>query len=615
MAAGLAAGLMLMEPNQVALLASYVLGLLVVERWLTGEGGVWRSLRRSRLPLICAGTTAIAIAGMPLLLTYLFVADSSRPEIALVEAARGSLHPASLLTLVVSDLFGAFDPKVEYWGPFSDAWDASELTLSQNMSQLYIGALPAFLILTVGLARGYLGSREARGLALATVALVVYAVGRHTPVFPALYETLPGVALFRRPADATFLIGALLAVLGGYVLHRVITDLGPRRRSWQASMAVPAAALLLALGTAFQMGKLAVAWQPVAMAALWMSASAATVWIAPALARRSAALAVVAPALLLAADLAAGNGPNESTALPVKQYDILNPEAGNATIGLLKSLLASSTEPARRDRVELTGLGFEWPNAPLVHGIDHVLGYNPLRLDVITRGVGAGDTIAGPDQRRFTPLFPSYRSKLADLLGLRYIATSVPIETIDRRLEPGALPLVGRTRDAYIYENRTALPRAMLVRDWQLADFDAVLRTGEWPADPASTVLLEVIPQGGPRTIPAAVRSLPAQEASFVRIVRYENTVIEIEVDSSAPGFLILNDVWHPWWAATVNGEEATILKANVLFRAVEVRAGHNRVRFEFRPFTKAIEQVLQPVAERPYHVSLARIRAAATAP
>ena len=81
------------------------------------------------------------------------------------------------------------------------------------------------------------------------------------------------------------------------------------------------------------------------------------------------------------------------------------------------------------DRVELTGLGFHWPNASLVHRLHNVLGYNPVRLGLYTAATGAEDHVALPEQRKFSPLFPSYRSRLADLLGLRFIATGAPIET------------------------------------------------------------------------------------------------------------------------------------------------------------------------------------------
>ncbi|MGC0718869.1 hypothetical protein, partial [Escherichia coli] len=87
----------------------------------------------------------------------------------------------------------------------------------------------------------------------------------------------------------------------------------------------------------------------------------------------------------------------------------------------------------------------------------------------------------GPDQRRFSKLFPSYRCLLADLLGLRFIASSIPIEQVDKKLKPGDLSIVARTKDAIIYENKRALPRAMFVHDYRIADFEQLIQTGQWP--------------------------------------------------------------------------------------------------------------------------------------
>ena len=124
------------------------------------------------------------------------------------------------------------------------------------------------------------------------------------------------------------------------------------------------------------------------------------------------------------------------------------------------------------DRIELIGLGFHWPNASLVHRLHNVLGYNPVRLGLYTRATGAEDHAALPDQRRFSALFPSYRSRLADLLGLRFIASGVPVEEIDHRLAPGDLSLIARTPDGFIYENPRALPRIRFASKAVEADFE-----------------------------------------------------------------------------------------------------------------------------------------------
>ncbi len=55
---------------------------------------------------------------------------------------------------------------------------------------------------------------------------------------------------------------------------------------------------------------------------------------------------------------------------------------------------------------------------------------------------------------------------------------------------------------------------------------------------------------------------------------------------------MVLNDVWHPWWRASIDGKSAEILKANVLFRAVVVPPGRHVVRFTFHPFSGAVAEL-----------------------
>ena len=66
-------------------------------------------------------------------------------------------------------------------------------------------------------AAAWLWSREIRFFTIAAVLIAFYAFGWYTPVFRAMYELMPGVKLFRRPADATFVFGALVAVMAGYL--------------------------------------------------------------------------------------------------------------------------------------------------------------------------------------------------------------------------------------------------------------------------------------------------------------------------------------------------------------------------------------------------------------
>jgi hypothetical protein len=587
--AGLAAGLMLAEPNQVALLGGYVLASCLIGHWWI-QLDRRHAVRASVRPVAWATAAGLVVVAVPLVMCFLYVGSSNRPVVAYAEAVHGSLNPASLITTLIADLYGAFDPKIDYWGPYSVSWDANDLSLSQNMGQMYIGVLPMLLILTAGLVRGALWAREVRVYVGAIVFLLLYGLGSYTPVFRVFYEVLPGVALFRRPADASFLVGGMLAIVGGYLVHLWVTGSLPpvsaRRRLVEIGLI--GLTVLTGLAIAISVSKLSLAWSPTFNAIGWLIAATALLAIPAHWVKRSGPVLTIAAAVLMTADLAANNGPNESTARASTGYDILKPDCRNETIRFLKAKARRAPGTEWRDRVELVGLGFEWPNAALVHGLDHTLGYNPLRIGLVARTLGARDYIAGPDQRAFTPLFPSYHSTLANLLGLRLIASSIPIEQIDLQLARGELKFLARTQDAYIYENVDALPRVLFVREWEHANFEDIIETGRWPEfDPTSTVLLDGEPE-----IAGAPDELSHPTDSAVRIRHYENTIVEIEVEAATEAFDVLNDVWHPWWTAEVDGRSTVIHRANVMFRAVRVPAGKHLVRFEFTPFSGAIAEL-----------------------
>ncbi len=586
-AAGIVAGFMVLGRDQVALLGVYVLAGLTLGAFLRARRPL-RTLASALPPLLAGSVGAVLVAALPILLTAVLAEESNRPVIDLLGAERGSLHPASLLTGLVANLYGAAGPLENFWGPPSPAWEQRfgplDLYLARNMGQLYLGLLPMLLILTYGLVRGALFRREIVTMTVAAIILLIYALGRYTPGFPLLFA-LPGVDLFRRPADALFLLGGLLAILGGYLTHVVLTDAVPGRRSWQR----PVEAMLLlgllglAVWLAHSVGRLQLAIIPLVTALL-----CAVLVVGALVAARGLALqgtprvAAMVLAAAMVVDLSANNGPSESTALPAANFDVLRPDSANETIALLRRETARTAAPDRRDRVELAALGFDWPNASLVHELDNTLGYNPLRLGLYSKATGAGDHVALPDQRSFSALMPGYRSLLADMLGLRFIATGVPVEQIDKSLRPGDLVQIARTPDGYVYENPRALPRVLLVPGATKADFGAILESGEWPAgfDPRTTVLLGKDPATSPeREAPPA-----GSPAGSVRIVDYGTTEVTLAADAPRGGYVVLNDVWHHWWQVEVDGKPAEMLRANVLFRAVAVPAGHSTIRFVFRP-------------------------------
>jgi hypothetical protein len=579
-AAGIACGLIALGRDQVALLGLYVLAGFVIARWLAAPHPL-RQIFASVRPLLAAAVMAVLVAGLPVMMSALLAAASNRPEIDYLSAGRGSLHPAHLITLAFADLFGLSNPTTGFWGPPSRAWGWTGLYLAQNMGQLYAGALP-LLAMIVALARGALWAREVRFFTIAALLVLLYGLGWYTPAFRVFYEILPGVDLFRRPADAAFLIGGLFAIVGGYAVHRRLTD-----ASHHVAVATIAITVLAAVAVALAVmnGRLDVALNPILAGVVFMAAAAGALVIARRLHRPLASTIVLAA--FATVDLAWNNAPNQATGLPPSTYDVLRPDTRNDTIAVIKTKLDATSSSEDRYRVELSGLGYEWPNASLVHRFDGLFGLNPLRLKAYAEATGVGDTVATPEQRTFSKLFPGYRSMMADLLGLRFIATGVAIEQIDKQLKPGDLTFIARTADAYVYENPRALPRVLLVTGWRLADFDAMMRTGEWPQfDPHRTVLLD-----RPPSIPLPAAGNAAAPGAVV-IARYQNTEIDIDVDAPSGGLVVLHDVWHPWWRASVDFTPAPILKANVLFRAIAVSPGRHQIALKFEPLQGALEEL-----------------------
>jgi hypothetical protein len=598
LAAGVFAGLLASGRDQVALISLYVLLGFVAYHWFKGDD--WRKrMRASFKPLAACCVIGLLIAAVPVTLTALLAGRSNRPEIGWALAGQGSLHPADLLTLAFADLYGAMDPVVEYWGPATSSWKAAlggaDLSLAQNMGLIYEGALLLVVIVSFGIVRRLAWSHEIRFFSIAVAAVLLYALGWYTPVFHAMYEWLPGVMLYRRPADATFVIGALLAIIAGYLVHRWLEGTVPQPTMIQRAieLAVPVVLVAVALWLAHTVVSTTVVITPVLTALAFTGGAVAVL----ALGRRLNGLWPLAGMLLLtsfsALDLAWNNAPHISTGMAPSTFDAVRLDTRNATLVLLRSRLAAASAPDRRDRVEMIGIAYHWPNLCMIHGCDHLFGHNPLRLKWFYEATRVGDTVVDYDQRRFSPLFPSYRSVFADLFGVRFIAVGVPVEKVDPSLAPGDLTFIARTSDAYVYENPRALPRVMVVTDWRIADFDQLLAHG-WPADvdPRRTVLLKRA-TALPRTTPGGAAPGTA------RLARYDNTEVDVDVDAPSGGLLLLNDVWHPWWRATVDDKPSEILKANVIFRAVALVPGHHAIRFTFHPFAGAFAELVDQLRHK----------------
>ena len=569
-AAGVLAGFMALGRDQIALLCIFILAAYAI--WHVWDGqGMRRRFWRALPPLSMGFVGGVLTVAIPIAFTIVLADDSNRPGMDFDEAARGSLPPLALLSAVVANLFGVDGPMKDFWGPPSAlVWGETDLALARNMGAIYFGALPLAALACAAVA---LGDRAVRVFLAMMIFMLLYTVGRYTPFFELAFW-IPGVELYRRPADATFPLCALLAILAGYGVHVIVG--GAQRVGMKAGAGLVALLFGLCLFLAFDKGRLGPASGALVIGAASLAMAVAALFMAPALLRRAPYLGLAALAALMTLDLAISNRPNESTGLAPSTYDELHPDSTNETLSLIRERLAAHAAPDRRDRVELAAVDYEWPNLGLVHGFDHDLGFNPIRLKLFTDATNAQDQVSVPEQRTFSPLYAHFRSPMADLLGVRLLVSRYPLERMDKEFDPNDFTFIGQTKDGFLWENPRALPRVLAPGSALIVDIEKMLNEGGWPeVNFTRTVLLDGEEAGVPLQGP------PGE----AKILSYRNTEVVVEANSTEGCYLVLNDIWHSWWSAQVDGVPAPILQANVMFRAVRLGPGRHRIRFSFDPF------------------------------
>ena len=68
------------------------------------------------------------------------------------------------------------------------------------------------------------------------------------------------------------------------------------------------------------------------------------------------------------------------------------------------------------------------------------------------------------------------------------------------------------------------------------------------------------------------------------QLASYDADEIHIRLDAPRAGLVVLNEIMFPGWQVTVDGNDATPLRANYLLRAVWVEAGAHAITWRFEP-------------------------------
>ena len=521
--------------------------------------------------------SGLLLAAPQLLTTFELQQLSVRSEERELDFLTGnSLPPEMFFNLLIPSAFGNNVTGFKVGDPFQEDF-------------IYIGFIP--LLLTFFSIK----QRHKRDMLFFLFLLmggVLLAVGRMTPLYQYAIQYLPGFALFRIPARWLMVVNLALAILAGFGLETILQ----RGLSKRSLAVIVGSSLILIIGvgliwifradlqhwsqaswsdfhqkllTAFvsrgftidpiYQDRLLLGWMPVLTGPvfLFITNVVVTIFICSLFTTRKISggtfnLLIIAA---ISADLIAAGGTTVNPTQPASWWHQLS---GGGQYVL---------ENVGQARVFPLGMGSERLTT------SHLGQYFPSVYRVRSAG-GHGSSLMLARTSAF--LQNAHPVQAIRVLGVRYLLTEGQMGAD----VAATYPLAYSDEDSYVYENRTPLPRALMVHQTIQVDTPqaALAYFEKANLDPRQTVVLETESH-----LPPAAQSSAGSSATIINETPQH---LEIEVNAAADGYLVLLDTFYPGWVARIDNQTTPIYRANYIARAVFVPSGRHIVQFEYRPLS-----------------------------
>jgi hypothetical protein len=368
---------------------------------------------------------------------------------------------------------------------------------------------------------------------------------------------------------------AIFCVPFAWMLIAGTLDLGELRPALGVAWGFQDPPLAGSLGEAYRLAPMIrlnalLQWLPLAGAALALIALRLAVVRSSRFSLPAAAFVALAVAVLVVDLFRANMGFNP--AIPIEHADVPVTPAIRYLQERRPNRFTGIGDPA-----QLQPLG---PDLAVRYGLYDARGYDyPVegRFDRLWRDTaGPGGDIIPPT----TLALPNEKS----LRTLSLLSVSDVIQDpANERLRLPGLRLAYNGRDARVYTNSNALPRAFLVdRQRTVSGEDAALAAVTDPGFDARRVAvteraLPGLPEQG-----AAVATGPAPGTA--RLIAYGRERAVVRAQATRPALLVLTDVDYPGWKVAVDGRPAEVERVNFLLRGVVLPAGSHTVEFRYEP-------------------------------
>jgi len=531
-----------------------------------------------------ASLTGAGVAGFQLFPAYDYGTHDSRRvqtsreaegEASVAWSSSWSMHPEESMAMVIPEFAGNGAGGSAGWAQ-NTYWGRNAFKNNHEYAGLVL-----LLLAAVSFAGGARSGLRWFFTGLGVLAFL-FALGTHTPVWRLFYEVVPGISLFRVPAQMMFVFGFSVATLAGLGADRIFRAVREDDgEGWRSVMRV-------LWGAAGALGILALLTTSGALTTLWTSTIYANVdpgrlqlmesqllpfigqgaFIAFFLSLALAALtwavrgAYLAPTALVAGLvlLVVADELRVSNTF-IQPFDFETWSTPDANIQAILTQEADSDEPYRLLSFRRSGQDI----TPALYGIELVAGHHPndlLRYRELIGMVGSGM----PDNL--------FNANIRQLLNTKYMLW--PDYEFGQSIEG---PIFSRTRiaDGQPYETvfmEGGLPRARLVGSAVIKpDEEAVSYMLSPKFNPETEVVLTESP---PLALPGR-----AVEGSVTWLERTPNR-LRFSVTTQEPALLVIADNWFPAWRATVNGTEQPILRAYHSLRAVPIPRGEHTVEMVY---------------------------------
>ena len=550
---------------------------------LTGLAAATLPSSASRLARLRTGAVAlgfaIALAAAVWLPAAELVSHSARRGLPETSRALWSLHPARLLEIVAPVRWH------ESGGPPAPLKLPREPT-PPFLASVYLGAV-ALVLAGAGLSRP---GPSRLWLALAVVGPGLVALGPHTPIYGALVTLVPPLGFFRYPTKAWPAVGLAVALLAGLGWDALSTS-SPERREHRWRAILCALPLLLATVT------------------VWLTLRAGPVGPGSTDPRLRAVLGLILAALAYVIVLR--GGPRLAPLLGVLAvadlawaHHDLNKTTPAELLAFRPPFVDALQTP---DRSRL----YVYDYTGIRGRADLYLGHEPFVLASVPPELGLARSqvlslrlypfpptsgrwgIEGSFDLDARRLYPDFLSQLvlalrgaegtdAHLRLLRAGAVSHVAALHKRGFEDlrldAELPTLFPEK-LHVFSVPGHVPRAYAVSGARVAPDAEALRLVATGGIDLSREIVLAPDAGGPAATPP---SDPEEGRVEIKDFRADRVLLSAQMPTR--GFVVLVDTWDAGWRATVDDREATLLRANLAFRAVAVPAGEHRVEMRYRP-------------------------------